>query len=322
MLHGPDSIGPANRHHALGALVNRFRGMSTSQFTLSYDGSLLANGQMDVRELAPALLAAGELLTAANREANENRVELSVKVQAGFERGSFEILLIASQTPLNQLTGLLTGENIVTASALSMLIFGGRGLLDFLKFLKRRKPDEVERLGNGDVKVSLKDSSIVISGNVFNFYQSPAMRRAVAPLAKPLETEGIDVLRAIAEHQVLLELRKDDVASLAEVDMDEKIVSDTERQVVLQIVSLSFREENKWRLWDGSSANLYSMLDADFFSSINKHVHTFGKDDTLVCIVRELVKLTRTGELKTELSVIKVLEHRRAPQQTRMFPPS
>src|SRR5271168_1220700 len=122
MSGSPDTIGPAIRREALSKLVNKLTGMSSSHFTLSYHGDALKNGQMDVRELAPALLAAGDLLSEANREVNENRVSLSVNVQSGFERGSFEINLVTNQGVVSQLTSLVTGDRIMVASALVMLI--------------------------------------------------------------------------------------------------------------------------------------------------------------------------------------------------------
>jgi hypothetical protein len=145
------------------------------------------------------------------------------------------------------------------------------------------------------------------------------MRRSIKPVLTPLEREGIDVLRAISERQVLLEIEKKDVPSLAEVDMEEKVISDTEREAFLQIVSLSFKEDNKWRLWDGNSSSFYAIEDKNFLTDIDQHSETFGKDDTLKCKIREVVRLNREGELKTEQSIVKVLEHRRAEKQTRLF---
>jgi hypothetical protein len=145
------------------------------------------------------------------------------------------------------------------------------------------------------------------------------MRRSIKPVVTPLEREGIDVLRAISERQVLLEIEKKDVPSLAEVDMEEKVISDTEREAFLQIVSLSFKEDNKWRLWDGNSSSFYAIEDKNFLTDIDQHSGTFGKDDTLKCKIREVVRLNREGELKTEQSIVKVLEHRRAEKQTRLF---
>jgi hypothetical protein len=322
MFGSPDTIGRANQHNTLIHLVNRLTGMSTSQFTLSYDGEALKSGQMDVRDLAPALLAASDLLSEANRQVNQDRVTLSVSVQGGFEKGSFDITLVTNQGVLSQLASLVTGDRIIAASALVMLLFGGRGLLDLLKWLAGTKPERVEKEPNGDVRFTLRGSEMVINGNVYIFYENPSMRKAIKPIVNPLMREGIDFLRAIAEKKILLELEKKDVPSLAEIDMEEKVISDTEREAFLQIVSLSFKEDNKWRLWDGSNSSLYSIQDEEFLTDIDQHSKTFGKDDTLRCQIRSVVRLNRDGELKTELSVVRVVEHIRAPKQSRLFPSS
>ncbi len=145
------------------------------------------------------------------------------------------------------------------------------------------------------------------------------MRRQVRPVLKPVERDGIEVFRALSGKEVLVEVGKKDVRALTEIDMEEKTISDSEREAYLQIVSLSFKEDNKWRLWDGSNSSLYSMEDQDFLASIDQHTETFGKDDTLRCKIRAVVRLTRNGDLKTELSVVKVFEHISAPTQAKLF---
>ena len=71
--------------------------MSDDRFTLAYDGEALKNGLMDVRELAPALLAAGELIQNSNRLLNGDRTQVSLQVKGDFRRGSFNIDLILNQ---------------------------------------------------------------------------------------------------------------------------------------------------------------------------------------------------------------------------------
>jgi CHASE3 domain sensor protein len=57
--------------------------MSKAHFQLAYD---VKAGTMDVNELAPALLATGDLLREANRQLNGERSDVSVKVQSDLHK--------------------------------------------------------------------------------------------------------------------------------------------------------------------------------------------------------------------------------------------
>ncbi|CAB3786885.1 hypothetical protein [Pararobbsia alpina] len=60
---------------------------------------------MDVRDLAPALIAIADLLTAANQEINGEAAEVRVQVNATFKAGSFGIELVAAQQLMAQRCG-------------------------------------------------------------------------------------------------------------------------------------------------------------------------------------------------------------------------
>ena len=64
--------------------------MSTETFTIAYDGVALRDGAMDVRDLAPALLALGQLMDAANANLNGSAAHIQLQVKAT-EKGSFKI---------------------------------------------------------------------------------------------------------------------------------------------------------------------------------------------------------------------------------------
>jgi len=55
--------------------------MSMASFSVAFCGSALDKGTMDVRELAPSLLAFGALLEESNRVLNGNAAAVSVKVK-------------------------------------------------------------------------------------------------------------------------------------------------------------------------------------------------------------------------------------------------
>src|SRR5688572_13132490 len=82
---------------------------------VAYDGPALADGSMDVRDLAPALLALGELLQSANRVLNEDKATLAVKVQADFKTGSFDIGIGLFQSIGTQLMAILHSDGVRSA---------------------------------------------------------------------------------------------------------------------------------------------------------------------------------------------------------------
>lgn len=64
--------------------------MSESHFTLIFDGEAVQNGEIDVRDLAPPLLAIGDMIQQANSLENGEKASVLVKVKATQE-GSFEV---------------------------------------------------------------------------------------------------------------------------------------------------------------------------------------------------------------------------------------
>ena len=81
---------------------------------------------MDVKDLAPALLALGALCEDANRLLNSDRAHVAVRVQA-VKPGSFHVSLDIWQ----ELKTIFTGDNVETAESvlklLGLIVGGGGG---------------------------------------------------------------------------------------------------------------------------------------------------------------------------------------------------
>ena len=56
--------------------------MSRAQFEIAFEGEPFEGGQIDVRDLAPALLAFGNLLQACNEASNAHRPDAKLPVAA------------------------------------------------------------------------------------------------------------------------------------------------------------------------------------------------------------------------------------------------
>ena len=94
---------------------------------------------------------------------------------------------------------------------------------------------------------------------------------------------------------------------------DVTLIDDTRRSA-FSIISLAFKEDNKWRLNDGTNAISAGIEDEDFLARVDANMVSFSKGDILVCDVRVVQKQTDAG-LKTEYTVVKVIEHRASARQ-------
>jgi hypothetical protein len=67
-------------------------GRERAEFSITYEGPALQDGRMDVRELAPASLALGELLQEANAITYPAAPNVTLAIRA-FERALFDVTL-------------------------------------------------------------------------------------------------------------------------------------------------------------------------------------------------------------------------------------
>lgn len=289
--------------------------MSRAEFQIAYDGFALRDGTMDVRDLALALLAVGQLFDAANYALNGEKTKVSVHVKATKE-GSFEINLEVIQSLVDQAKSFLSSDFVVAAINLKELILGGTISLCWLvKKLKGGKPDKIERLAGDTMRITIGSESFDVPLKLLRLYQDLAVRSAVEQMVKePLEKSGIDTFKVIENHITIIEVTKDEIGSFANPEFAEKTLLDDVRQSAFSIVSLAFKEDNKWRLHDGNNQISATINDPEFLAKVNRNEVSFSKGDVLVCKVRVRQSQTSSG-LKTEYIVEQVIEHIRAPRQ-------
>lgn len=132
--------------------------MSEKAFKFIFDGPAFAEHQIDVADLAPALLALGNVVKRANDAINGSRAEARLMVKATAE-GSFDAILSIDVSFLSAVADMIdhaTGhrDRIATAKDLTDLIInagkvlggvatGTVGLFYALKKLRGRRPDQI-----------------------------------------------------------------------------------------------------------------------------------------------------------------------------------
>jgi hypothetical protein len=296
--------------------------VTTVHFSIRYDGPALADHRMDVRELAPALIALSDLLEAANKAAFPDAGEVRVSVNGDFKGGSFGVDLVAVQTVAQQLVAMFAGERATAAANLSGIVGGlgllGGGLIAVIRWLRGRRPSEIRFEGNATVfvvraeEVEERMEAELLTGRL---YQTRIVRQALVKVLRPLARDGIDVFMSGQDGQVVRRVSSDELpwfeASAAEPDV---VADSVLHKVLLQVESPVFKDGNKWRVHDGDKPFYVVIADEAFRARVDAGLERFGKGDILLVDLRRVQLLTDAG-LRTEWEVLRVLEHRAPLQQ-------
>lgn len=287
-------------------------------FTVSYGGAALETHAMDVRDLGPALMSLGQLFDEANRILNGDKVFIKVQVKA-HTQGSFEICLEAVQSLSSQLSGFLTGDVVTSALNLKELIFLGSGSLYWLiKKLKGGKPKKITNLENSYIRIENDTETFEISLKLLRLYQDVAVRTAAEKTLQPLKNDGVDVFIIKDKGQERERIDKSESAFFLVPKVEDEQLVETEHESAYSIVSLTFKADNKWRLYDGNSAINATIKDEAFLKKVDENRVSFAKGDILLCKMKTR-QYKANGELKAEHEVLEVKEHQPAARQLLMF---
>lgn len=285
---------------------------------VAYNGEGLRTGAMDVRELAPALLAVGDLLERSNHVLNGDRAKLSVMVRSDFEVGSFEIVFELAQSLATQTHMFISGEQLKSAKEIAEfvgLIVGGGGglygLLELIKFLRGKSATEGTTLQNGNIQIKIEGNNnhVEVRPEVFQLANDQETRKAASAVMKPLTSHGIDRFEVRSEGHVTAYGREDLPAFAPPRPVEQEITNvDTEQTVALEVIKPSFEDGLTWMFSDGSGGRVSAtMKDDGFVDRIQRRELAFSKGTILRLVMRSKRYATGTG-LRTENEVVRVLD--------------
>ncbi|HAH11007.1 MAG TPA: hypothetical protein DCL54_14975 [Alphaproteobacteria bacterium] len=295
--------------------------MSRTTFTIAYDGPALREGLMDVRDLAPALLAVGRLFDAANLTLNGDSAKVSVQVRAT-TAGSFEIVLELFQSLGQQVVELLTGSAVTAVLNLKELILiggaGGFSLFWLIKKLKGRKPDKLERISPETVRVTFEGETFEIPMKLLRLYQDIEVRAAAEKVVLvPLRNPSIETFEVREQGRKVVTVTRTEAELFVSPEMAEITLTEGKSLKAFSIVSLAFKEDNKWRLHDGNTQISALIADENFLRRVDASEVSFSKGDILICEVKITQRQAKDG-LKTEYVVERVVDHKSPPRQIQM----
>lgn len=289
---------------------------SVSDFTLAYDGEGLADHTMNTQDLVLALSAADDLIRHSNAVVNPNIATSSLRIRT-HHPGSFEVEFLLSIVPV--FAAGFGGDQLAYATNLLRLLFGSSapGLLTLLKRLRGRTPTLTESpdgkliVEAGQIRVGdlfeAEDFRAEVPIEVVRLLADTSVRKAASNLVSPLQRDGIDSMQVREGAEELESFTSDDVHAFL-VPAEESVLGSTISHQFLKIDTTRFSTRSRqWRFHDGSKLNSYRMLDDDFITSVVQGRVSFSAGQIFECEVRATQRLGASGDIKTELEILRVI---------------
>lgn len=249
---------------------------------LKYDGESIANGDMDVYDLATGLIAFSDFLVMTAHSAFGQDVLVTAKIKP-FRKGSFISDMVFH---LAGVTGTLVSCQFDIKSVLSL----AKELLGFIKFLGGEKPKAINKIEGSPGAVIVENSNgvtINISMPTLILAEDPKCRDAIESfMSKPLQKDGVDSVDVLSDDVKLVSADKEESRYFVSDNLGEVVHEESIRQrLIIAYANLSDNPKNKWKFIVDNRPESFSMADADFMRRVEGHLQSFRKDDIFDCDV-------------------------------------
>lgn len=301
--------------------------MTEAKVRIAYTGTALQDGSMEVVDLAPALLAFAGFIQRAN-EVIGNRQPVKITLKADdIHKGSFEIVLSISSILEQAKLMMGMAESSGLAALLQIIGYSRTGVLsifDLIKLCRGKKPDAVKHTENG-VNVTANNSTVNVTYNVFNIFKDPEARSQLERVTKPLGTDGIDGFeirnnKDMEDKTAVVSVAKSEQSFFVVQSTDETETEQRSTQnLMLNVVSVAFGENQKWRFSDGESTFWASVADEQFLKRVETGEQAFRNGDKIQAECQIVQKISSGGKLTAERTITKVLKYIEIPQQEKLF---
>lgn len=289
--------------------------MAKYKFQVHYDGSSLEDNSIPIKDLAPSLLSLSEAFQTIQELTHPSEEKLSLNIKAT-NKGSFiaELFLVNGPDLFRQTIDMLNSNPSQALLNLTSYVSIFAGTVHFIKKIASRKIKSTENK-NGKVELKLDDqTSLTISEEVFKVYKNINFRKEIHDVVQPLESDGIDKIEFTHSKGQTFSVEKKEFDSFKVPDVKEKELDSDISEVYLQIINVAF-EHGKWKFSNGANQFFADIQDETFIESVEKNEQQFGSTDTLKVKLKTTQCLDKTGKLKSDYTVLKVLEHTKGSEQ-------
>jgi phage shock protein A len=178
--------------------------MPDATMTLQFRGDAVDAGAMNVRQLAPVLIATADVMRDAHfllgMPGQSPRVELRTTASGSF---IVQLLVTNSDALGQQATSLLMSPPVIATANLSALVGAVVATIRYVKKLGGRMVTQTQQIASGQVRVELADGSgIEMPGELVLLVTDPGYRRSLRGMVEPLGgNRGVNSLTVSADGQ-------------------------------------------------------------------------------------------------------------------------
>lgn len=293
--------------------------IAVERLSVRYEGLAVESHRMDVRQLAPSLLALDDLFTYAHLLTGDGHSHAPAMEVAALQQGSFVIgLSLTSELGGGRLAGLFDeGEHAPAARAAALSASVVAAMRWAVLRHRKGREDQVVPVEPQRVRVVWPDGThLEAPRGAQTLVASADFNRAAARALEPLRGEGIDEIvlgRGDEGRAESVHVARDDLPAFNTLEPEDDLLSDNVRKVAVRVENLAFKEGNKWRVNDGTSSLWAAVHDLPFLQRVSSGEARFAHGDSLLVEMRDRQFRTPDGGLRGEHFIERVLEHRSVP---------
>lgn len=290
----------------------------TEKICVAYTGAAVDNGNMNVNELSPALLALSNLIGEANRILNRDDSTVEVRLSAHLERGSFEMFFEIVYSIPAQIKLFFTGQEYSIKAILETLglvsTLSGVNvvtLVQLIRWLKGRRVTKVEAVEKDIVRIFTETESKEITIGAWNLFSSKKILSHVEGVIQPLKHSGVESVefRDVKTQSAVEKITSDEADYFSNLGTAEPVEElKTTQKLILKIISVNFERDLKWRFDDGTGKFFAEVKDEKFLQAIDSGQIAFTQGDAILAEVEVVQRYAKTDLQKTSKTITRVFK--------------
>lgn len=293
------------------------RVMNTA-FNVTYDGPALDTHQMDVRELAPALLGLADVLDRASAFTHgTGAVELKIDATRG---GSFAVDLVVSfyDSAVDLLSSNEAQAGAAATAYAGALVVSMKFAIRICKLMARLgRPVDIARLDQSEpaangagapaVEITWADGTrMVASEAAWKITQDAKAMRGLQAMAKPLEKGRVETF-SVDYNGDVERVTAEERDAFVHDETEDLLGSNTLNVTVWPDVT-AWTGDRRWRVTDGQGKFSAAIEDRDFLDAVGAGSVRIGALDSFYVRMR-YEQILRNGKPAMDHIIEQVLRH-------------